>query len=122
MAKLETSIPGLTVRSPKVGHIIVRHLPGSSTWGFSRHLLLSSSLVGGSRLSSGDNRFGSDYFEGEGVVKDAISAEANLASCGIIIYDTHFAVASACNASNNGWSKKSRYERYTAGSVFVVIG
>ena len=24
---------------------------------------------------------------------------------------------SACNALSNGWSKKSRYERYTAGSV-----
>jgi hypothetical protein len=46
-----------------------------------------------------------------------MSAEANLASCGIIIYDTHFAVASACNALNNVWPKRSRYERYTAGSV-----
>ena len=40
-----------------------------------------------------------------------------MASCGIIIYDTHFAAVSACNALSNGWSKKSRYERYTAGSV-----
>jgi hypothetical protein len=40
-----------------------------------------------------------------------------LASCGIIIYDTHFAAVSACNALSNGWSKKSRYERCTAGSV-----
>jgi hypothetical protein len=40
-----------------------------------------------------------------------------LVSYGIIIYDTHFAVASACNALNNGWSKGSRCERYTAGSV-----
>jgi hypothetical protein len=40
-----------------------------------------------------------------------------LASCGIIIYDTHFAAVSACNALSNGWLKKSRYERYTAGSV-----
>jgi len=35
MAKLETS------------------MPGSSTWGFSRPLLPSSSLLGSSRLSSG---------------------------------------------------------------------
>ena len=45
MAKLETS------------------MPGSSTWGFSRPLLPSSSLLGSSRLSSGDCRLGSDYFE-----------------------------------------------------------
>lgn len=46
-----------------------------------------------------------------------MSAEANLASCGTIIYDTHFAVASACNALNNVWPKRSRYESYTAGSA-----
>ena len=46
-----------------------------------------------------------------------MSAEANLASCGTIIYDTHFAVVSACNALNNVWSKRSRYESYTAGSA-----
>ena len=40
-----------------------------------------------------------------------------MASCGVIIYNTHFAVANACNALSNGWSKKSRCERYTAGSV-----
>jgi len=100
MAKLETS------------------MPGSSTWGFSRPLLPSSSLLGSSRLSSGDCRLGSDYFErGQASWRYAIIAEANLASCGVIIYNTHFAVANACNALSNGWSKKSRCERYTAGSV-----
>ena len=40
-----------------------------------------------------------------------------MVSCGIIICNTHFAVASACNALNNGWPKRSRYERYSVGSV-----
>jgi hypothetical protein len=40
-----------------------------------------------------------------------------LVSCGIIIYDTLFAVASACNALNNGWPKRSRYEKYSVGPV-----
>ena len=37
--------------------------------------------------------------------------------CDIIIYDTHFAVACAWNALKNGWPKRARYERYTAGYV-----
>ena len=40
-----------------------------------------------------------------------------MVSCAIITYETHFAVASACNALNNGRPQRSCGESYTAGSV-----
>ena len=40
-----------------------------------------------------------------------------MVSCAIINYETHFAVASACNALNNGRPQRSCGESYTAGSV-----